>query len=285
MEEVIGSNKFALTSDFVKAFRTDAKTTSKESILAVPYNKVENVYMPYIANCVAQEALLTAAFDKDGKPITLDNEAYGKRTLVNGLLRYQYKETLWKAFDETDSRRDATFFVVCNNANKPKTGSNFGVLLKKFSGTYYASEGVHRFDCDGPIFRYAEALLLMAEIENDLGGDPTPYLNKVRERAYGNTTHNFSNGSKYQNTLNILSEVDKEFVFEGKRWFALQRMKDNAGKALVFNADVNYAFIPGDAKKPILSEAEAYKTLWPISISTHANDASIEQNPGYEQFK
>ena len=62
-------------------------------------------------------------------------------------------------------------------------------------------------------------------------------------------------------------------------------MTDQAGKALVFNADVNYLFIPGGAKKPILSEAEAYKTLWPISIRTHTNDASIQQNPGYEEFK
>ena len=285
LQEVINSNKFALTPSFVQTFRTDAKSTTKEMILAVPYNKTDNAYMPYISHCVAQEALLTAAYDKDGKHVALDNDSYGNRTLTGGLVRYQYKETLWKAYDADDTRRDATFFVVCNNPAAPKTGSNFGILLKKFSGTYYPDEGTHRFDCDGPIFRYAEALLLMAEIENDLGGDPTLYLNKVRERAYGNTAHNFANQGKYQNTLNILGELDKEFVFEGKRWFALQRMTDQAGKALVFNADVNYLFIPGGAKKPILSEAEAYKTLWPISIRTHTNDASIQQNPGYEEFK
>src|SRR3712207_8191184 len=97
-------------------------------------------------------------------------------------------------------------------------------------------------------------------------------------------SHNFNNESKYQNTLNILGEIDKEFVCEGKRWYALLRMKDQSGKALVFNADVNYPFIVGAAKAPILKESEAYKTLWPISVSTYSNDTSIEQNPGYQKF-
>lgn len=284
LQEIISSGKFQLMPEFYQAFRTDFKDSNKENILTVPYNKTDKVYMPNVSNCVGQEALVTAAYDLSGNHVTLGTETYGNRTLVNGLLRNQYKQTLWEAYDAADTRRDATFFVICSSPTEPKTGGNFGVLLKKFSGTYYASEGSHLFDCDGAIFRYAETLLLMAEVENDLGNDPTPYLNQVCQRAYGNSSHNYTNQSQYRNTLNILNELDKEFVAEGKRWFALRRMHDASGKSLLFDAEVNYPFIPGTARTPILTEAEAYKALWPISVSTHTNDASIEQNPGYEQF-
>lgn len=284
LQEVISSNKFKLMPEFYQVFRPDYKSDNTEMILAVPYNRTDAVYMPYASSCVGQEALVTASYDFQGNQVSLGQEAYGNRTLVNGLIRYQYKETLWRDYGEGDTRRDATFYPICSNPDAEKTGGNFGVLLKKFSGTYYPDEGTHLFDCDGPIFRYAETLLLMAEIENDLGNDPTPYLNQVRERAYGDKNHDFSNGSKYENTLNIMSELSKEFVFEGKRWFALLRMQDASGKALVFDADVNYPFIPGSARTPILTDAESYKTLWPISVSTHTNDASIVQNPGYESF-
>ena len=100
-------------------------------------------------------------------------------------MRFQYKETFWLSFDDNDKRRDQTFLAVKNSATQPATGSNFGVVLKKFSGTYYTDEGVHRLDADGPVYRYAETLLLMAEIENDLGNDPSTYINQIRERAYG----------------------------------------------------------------------------------------------------
>ena len=168
-----------------------------------------------------------------------------------------------------------------NTANQPATGSNFGVVLKKFSGTYYTDEGVHRLDADGPVYRYAETLLLMAEIENDLGNDPSTYINQIRERAYGTGYPVYTNQSKYDNTLAILHELDKEFVFEGKRWFALLRMTDNNNKSLVFDSAANYPFIKGGAAQGILPESEAYKMLWPISVSTKTNDGAIEQTPGY----
>ena len=108
----------------------------------------------------------------------------------------------------------------------PMTGANFGSLLKKFAGHYDVAEGTHYFDCDGPIFRYAEALLLMAEIENDLGNDPSPYINQIRERAYGSGYPTYTRQDKYKNTKAILAEADKEFVFEGKRWFNLLGISD-----------------------------------------------------------
>ena len=283
LQEIINSSKFELNSEFHQAFRSDYKRNNKELIFSVPFNKTDKVYMPFISSCLAQSNFFTAAYGLDNKKLKLDNsEKYGTNTLINGIVRYQYKETFWRSFDEKDTRRDQTFFPVKTDPKSEATGSNFGVLLKKFSGTYYTDEGVHRFDADGPVFRYAEALLLMAEVENDLGNDPSTYINQIRERAYGKGYPVYANRSKYENTQAILSELDKEFVFEGKRWFALLRMKSANGKSLVFDAAVNYPFIRGVARTPILPESEAYKMQWPVSVGTMTNDPAIKQTPGYE---
>ena len=154
-------------------------------------------------------------------------------------------------------------------------------MLKKFSGTYYTDEGVHRLDADGPVYRYAETLLLMAEIENDLGMILQHTSIKLENVLMEQVILYYTNQSKYNNTLAILHELDKEFVFEGKRWFALLRMTDNNNKSLVFDSAANYPFIKGGAAQGILSESEAYKMLWPISVSTKTNDGAIEQTPGY----
>ena len=282
LQSIISANKFSLQPEFYQAFRSDYKNNNKEVIFCVPFNKVDNVYMPTVNNCLAQSNFFTAAYDLNNTKLSLaDKSSYSNNTLINGLLRFQYKETFWLSFDDNDKRRDQTFLAVKNSATQPATGSNFGVVLKKFSGTYYTDEGVHRLDADGPVYRYAETLLLMAEIENDLGNDPSTYINQIRERAYGTGYPVYTNQSKYDNTLAILHELDKEFVFEGKRWFALLRMTDNNNKSLVFDSAANYPFIKGGAAQGILPESEAYKMLWPISVSTKTNDGAIEQTPGY----
>ncbi len=283
LQTIINSGKFELKDDFYQAFRSDYKNKNKELIFSVPFNKTDVVYMPVISQCLAQGNYFTAAYDLNDQKLSLkNNDKYGTNTFVDGIVRYQYKETFWRSFDVTDTRRDFTFFAVKNSKTSAATGSNFGVLMKKFAGTYYPDEGRHRLDSDGPVFRYAEVLLLMAEVENDLGNDPSTYINQIRKRAYGTGYPVYTNQSQYQNTLAILSELDKEFVFEGKRWFALLRMKNAAGKSLVFEPAVNYPFIPGTNRTPILPESESYKMLWPVSVGTMTNDPAITQTPGYK---
>lgn len=283
LNEIISSNKFSLMSDFASVFRSGYESSNTEMILAVPYNRTDEVSMPNASSCLAQVNLFTAAYDLDGNALSVDNtDTYGTNTLVGGILRYQYKESFWDSFDSTDTRRDATFFALRNNITSEATGGNFGVLLHKFAGTYYASEGVHYLDADGPIFRYAETLLLMAEVENDLGNDPSTYINMIRQRAYGDDYPVYSNSSTYENTKAILTECDKEFVFEGKRWFNLIRMQDADGQSLVFDSSVNYPFIPGADEGAVLSTSESYKVLWPVSVATMTNDPLVTQTEGYD---
>lgn len=143
------------------------------------------------------------------------------------------------------------------------------------------------FDTDIIVYRYADVLLMMAEIENALSGKCANYVNEVRKRAYGKNWHPqfaYTDGSYADNELTILHERDKEFVWEGKRWFDVVRMHDANGKSLAFSVAANYPNNETpDERVPLIKESEAHKLLWPIDVNTLNNDPKLEQTPGYDK--
>ena len=145
------------------------------------------------------------------------------------------------------------------------------------------SEGVRKWDSDIIIMRYSDVLLMMAEVENGLGNDPSPYINQVRSRAYAGNHPVYTKGSYGQNERAILAERNKEFVAEGSRWFDLVRMQDDNKNALVFAADVNFANVPGEAPEAVLDASKQYMILWPIDKTVLNADPLLTnaQNPGY----
>lgn len=213
-----------------------------------------------------------------------NNQFYGANGVVmgdtletkgNGLLRNEYKWGLFASMDDADSRKRATFLDCYYDGGAPA-----GLILRKFMGVIN-SNGLRSYSDDYVVYRYADVLLMMAEIENLQGGDPAPYINDIRRRAYGaaydENIYGYTKGAYDENELAILKERDKEFVWEGKRWFDLVRMHDGAGKPLAFSAAANY-----DDAAPVLSDADAYMLLWPIDIETLNNDPELKNNPGYE---
>ena len=74
----------------------------------------------------------------------------------------------------------------------------------------------------------------------------------------------------------ILHERDKEFVWEGKRWYDIRRMWDAGYEPLVFSSEANY-----DTSEPVIKESESYKLLWPIDVETLNKDPKLKNNPGY----
>ena len=280
--EIVNSGKYSLRSNFADLFNPLLKSSDTEMILALPYNTTDKVYQPLAANLLAQQAFFANCYDINGNKFTLNDSVFGTRIYINGIVRYMYKESFWRTFDEADTRRDATFLNVYASANGTKTGSDFGLLLRKYAGRYDSSEGTHYLDTDGTIYRYAEVLLLLAEVENALGNATATYINQIRERAYGSNYPVYTEGTQAENELAILAERDKEFVFEGKRWFDVLRMRDASGRALVFSSDANYPFIAGTTITPILDyTTEAYKVLWPIATATLTIDPELTQTDGY----
>lgn len=192
-----------------------------------------------------------------------------------GMQRHEWKEGFLDSFDDADMRKRDTFLDYYD-----ETGALTGSILTKCLGTINGSTGKRVFSDDYVIYRYADVLLMMAEIENMEGGDVASYLNQVRKRAYGEKynaeVYGYTNSSFADNELAILYERDKEFVWEGKRWYDIRRMWDANHKPLAFSAVVNY-----DSANPVVKESEAYKLLWPIDITTLNNDSHLENNPIY----
>ena len=125
--------------------------------------------------------------------------------------------------------------------------------LVKYNGT--VDGATRRFVSDIIIYRWADILLMKAEIKNALGQDPTAEMNLgyAKSRCFCS----FTNGSQAANDDVILNERLKELAFEGKAWWDLVR----------FNKTAN---VPSMAGK---------KILFPISQNTINFNPKITQNP------
>ncbi len=235
---------------------------NNEFIFTIDYQKdqSENFYGRLFTTRAVDLAPL---FDETGNSM--------KDFVVNGLSRYGASgKTLLLMDDPLDQRRN-TFIRIYDDGNTHvpfQTGDpNYqGALLTKFLGIV-GDDGTRWSYNNVPLYRYADVLLLLAEAKNNLGENPSAEVNAVRSRAYGENFggHEFTSGSKEQNTKAILDERYKEFIGEGKRWWDLVRAGDNH----IFNEVAS------------LDASEAYKIYYSISESMLANDSELTQTEGY----
>lgn len=266
---VKNSSKFNLLSKFEDVFSSSNKGNN-EIIFALRFADGEATNNA--AEFLYQDAVfLNQYIGYNGKVLkdTLNLKGTG------GIFRNEYKFDLFASYDNADTRKRATFLDFYKLANGDTTVR--AVVVRKFVGSINSTNN-RVYDSDIPVYRYADVLLLLAEIANKKGDDPSGYINDIRKRAYGATFPVFANGTFEENELAILKERDKEFVWEGKRWYDLRRMQDGAGKPLAFSAAANYP-----STNPVLLETEDYKLLWPIDVSTLTIDPLLkdQQNPGY----
>lgn len=139
------------------------------------------------------------------------------------------------------------------------------VLLSKWLGTISGTSQV--YNNDYPIYRYADVLLLLAEAKTKLGEDPIAEITQIRQRAYSASAPAFINGTITDNMNAILEEYLREFIGEGKRWWALRRAGDS--------------YVYANIKSTYLSLSTTAKLLLPISTSMIANDPLLNQTTGY----
>lgn len=150
-------------------------------------------------------------------------------------------------FSNTDTRKTATYLTLMNGATPVVTG------LVKYNGTVDGT--TRRFVSDIIIYRWADILLMKAEIKNALMQDPTTEMNLVMQRA--DPSASFTNGSQAANDDAILRERLHELAFEGKAWWDLVRFGKTAN-------------VPSMAGK---------KILFPISQNTINYNPKITPNP------
>ena len=259
LKAVQASPKFGLIEDsFSEVFSYNNKG-NKEIIMALHYEQGEAEQT--MRRFMYDIPMMAGYYDREGNPMN-DPLNVGDQTI----LANEWKWSFYESFSDKDSRKDFTFLDFYN-ADRTK----HGVVLRKFLGMVDATTNKRFYGDDMPLYRYAELLLMMAEIKNKQGLDPSAEINEIRKRACGEGNYEvYTNKSFAENELAILYERDKEFVREGKRWFDVRRMQDASGKPLAFTESG-------------LSESESYKLLWPIDTQTMTKDPLVEQTPGYKE--
>ncbi len=260
LEKIIGNSNFDLLSDFSSVFKYKNKN-NKEIIFA--YNFENNEATNGMGRFQAKQAHISTYYDYNGVK-------FGSALSLNGSSGYHPSEDRYLAvlFEDypLDSRADATWIRVYK-APGHNEADLVAAIGNKFMGDVVA--GLRVMIDDKPVYRYAYALLLLAEAKNLLGEDPSNEINLIRKRAYGANfnpdIHTYVNQSKEKNTEAILKEGLKEMGMEGVRWWDLRR----AGDAYVFKH--NKYFNPGDE----------YKLLLPITREMIGRNPALEQTPGY----
>lgn len=205
--------------------------TNAEFILAFDFKKDQASH--WYSQLTARAVDITKLVNYDGHKIS----EYG----LNGGSRYGVSQSVVsKFYTDPDKRRD-TFVLMFNpesvDAENPIDPFNLAskayqsAFLSKFQGQTDEG-GIRRYYENIPVYRYADAVLLLAEAKNQLGEDPSAEINMIRKRAGidGNYIP-YTNQSKIDNKRAILDERLKEFAGEGKRWWDLVR----AGDDLVFD--------------------------------------------------
>jgi len=156
-------------------------------------------------------------------------------------------DALYNSFADNDARKAATFITEFEG--------------EEFKGPYISkywdqeAEGGRangESDADFIYLRYADVLLMYAEVLNEINNGPTTQaynaINQVRNRA---KLANLTSGLAYQNFKDsILQERQWEFVMEGQRWYDLIRhgklkeKVENAKEGVIVNDWNNLFPIP-----------------------------------------
>lgn len=234
LSQLIG--KYQLVSPIAQVFNVDNKNNN-EIIFAVHFNKeIEGEGHSYWYN-------LTNASDDTNQTSSLLN-----------------------TFPTGDARKDLITYVQVEKNVR---------LMNKFYDT--KSPTFKTVGNDQILLRYADVLLMYAEALNEIQYDASEgslalkYLNAVRQRAgiSNLTAKQLPTQEKFRK--GILVERQREFPYEGQRWFDLVRM--GFAKSVMAENGV---------------EIKDYQLLFPIpqqEIEKVGDKSILWQNPGYDNNK
>ena len=191
---------------------------------------------------------------------------------------------LVKSYKNGDQRKDVTLgFGYVNNQTNNYV--NIRYVKKYLSPVTTAEDGEN----DVPVLRYADVLLMLAEIENELNDSPTStafnYLNAtvVRAGLPPFTATDLNNKVKFR--LAVEEERYKEFAYENQRFFDLIRtdryttvMKQYYQSEYDEKNDELYYQDNNNLINGVINENQL---LLPLPTSLIDVNPNITQNPGY----
>jgi hypothetical protein len=262
LEEVKAMPALGLQNNYADVFDPTKETNNKEIIFAINYERDQSLlnYYGQGSFTVNTTQAGTLVFDPvPGPPVSVSSTY----PFVAGANRIGLSATMLARLNDPNDKRARVSFRVMHANSAPYAVR--GVMLTKFIGR--VDGGMQLYDNDFPIYRFADVLLLLAEAKTKLAIDPSEEINLIRQRAYGAGYTPYVNGTETENMNAILEEYLKEFIGEGKRWWALRR----AGNDYVFN----------NIKPAYLDNTMAHKLVLPISVGMLNSDPLLQQTAGY----
>ncbi|HTS87805.1 MAG TPA: RagB/SusD family nutrient uptake outer membrane protein [Gemmatimonadales bacterium] len=167
---------------------------------------------------------------------------------------------------------------VANVSDSVSDITNFqkGAAAPKFTNLTSTGGGASQttmIDTDLPIFRLGEAYLIYAEAAVRTGtnlGLGLTYFNDLRERAFGDATHDITAGQMTLDT--VLAERGRELLFEGRRRTDLIRFGLFTGGTYLWAWKGN---------QPSGTTTAPYFNLYPIPQNELSANPNLTQNTGY----
>jgi len=212
---------------------------------------------------------IAASFQAKGETIDSQKPSSG--------VGYNVTHDLVNEYEANDPRAAFNFKF----ANDPTVKDYFVTKFRDVS----SSAGVNGYGGnDWILMRYADVILMLAEVNNYLGntGTAISYVDMVRTRAgmptYAVSMTNSAYATAYPTLkLAILHERRVELAFEHHRWFDLLRTFNNTELVAYFHAKSQANF--GFAQLANFGTKDRY---FPIPFNeTKLNPQTMYQNPGY----
>lgn len=186
---------------------------------------------------------------------------------------------LYSQFMEEDERKNATFKL---DYLSPKDNKIYTSSIPLFGKYWEEGETVAgRSDANMHIIRYADALLMYAEALNEVGDIPKAldHLNRVRERTFNNSDHNYTGLSQQEFRQAVWQERRLELAIEGHRWFDLVRT-DRYVEVMKAHGTTE-ASLAESNKTEIANNVKDHHILYPIPQREIDLNPDLQQNPGY----
>ncbi len=271
--------KYSLVSDFKNLWQETTSNNSKESIFEIQGNVENTLRLLQLWTASTAHSTTWGRFKSnlevyDRHVSTYPNDPRLKLTFVT-------------EYSNTAGAIQKTYPAFKGRNNKAKSYPyNYKYFMKDLNVANYNT------DMNFVVFRYADLLLMLAEIENELHGPDNAYqyVNEVmaRARVSGGETSDqpadWSGLTQDQFRTNIMFEYNFELLCEGHDFFNVRRRGYDYFKTNVIDVHNNHPMYDFSKSRDVMYPDNSRIIVMPIpedELNANPNMSASDQNSGY----